>query len=291
MTATEVLTTDTTATDTTAAADTATTTTAADVGAEQAAQAAAAGKWHDSFTDADLKGYIDNKAFESPEALANSYRNLEKLVGKPQLPMPKDGNDNEALNKIYTALGRPEKADDYKVPVPDGFDDKFAKQAAPWFHEAGLSQKQVEVIVGKYNEAVMAGEAESAKAVQAQSDAELSALKGEWGQAYDQKVQAGKEAVQFLGLDADALNGLEAAMGTKGMMTMLAKIGEGMAEAPSIGFDAGKGSSGRAYTPQAARDRIGELQKDQAWVTKYLQGDAGARKEMEDLHKAASAGR
>jgi hypothetical protein len=40
---------------------------------------------------------------------------------------------------------------DYKIPLPEGDTGEFAKVIAPIFHEAGLSQGQVQKIAEKHN--------------------------------------------------------------------------------------------------------------------------------------------
>lgn len=95
---------------------------------------------------------FDN-AKDDAERLANisrSYVNAQKMIGGDKLPKPKGPDDKEALDAVYTALGRPEKADDYKIERPkdlppglvieeDG--EKFLKDFA---HANGWNQKQLD---------------------------------------------------------------------------------------------------------------------------------------------------
>lgn len=248
--------------------------------------AAPAAKFYDGFKDESLKGYVQNKGFEDPEALANSYMNLEKLVGKEKIPMPKDENDAEGWNKVYDALGRPKDAAGYKLPVPEGDNGEFAKTAGEWFHKAGISQKQAEAIAGQWN----AYQAEQMKQLDTlatqQSEQELNALKGEWGAAFEKKVATAKQFAKDFGLSENEMSALESTVGTKRFLTMMAAQGEKLSEAPTIGFD-GKPASG-PMTPQAAQQRIAELKTDPTWVSKYLSGSKAELAEMDKLQRYAS---
>lgn len=248
--------------------------------------ASPAGKFYEGFKDEGLKGYVQNKGFEDPEALANSYMNLEKLVGKEKIPMPKDDNDAEGWNKVYDALGRPKTAAEYKLPVPEGDNGEFAKTAGDWFHKAGISQKQAEVISTQWN----AYQAEQMKQMEAaakqQSEQDIQALRGEWGAAFDKNLNAAKSYAKEFGLNENEMNALESVLGTKRFLQAFASQGQKLGEAPTIGLD-GKTPNG-PMTPAQAQARINELKTDPEWVSKYLTGSHTHKAEMDKLQRFAN---
>lgn len=128
---------------------------AAPAAATPAAAAAPAPTWRDTLPD-DLKADVGLEKFDKvPEnerlaTIARSYVNAQKMIGGDKLPKPKGADDTEALNEIYTALGRPAKADDYKLTrpadLPEGLTidedgEKFLKDFA---HANGWNQKQLD---------------------------------------------------------------------------------------------------------------------------------------------------
>ena len=76
--------------------------------------------------------------------MLESYRHLEKLIGRDKIALPKEG-DAEAWNAVYDRLGRPENAEGYEIAVPEGLerDSAFEEQMRGLFHKAGLTKMQV----------------------------------------------------------------------------------------------------------------------------------------------------
>lgn len=246
---------------------------------------AANGSWYDAIEDADLKGYVQNKGWSDPVELANGYRNLEKLLGGEKIPMPKGETDAEGWARVYDALGRPKSAEDYKLSVPDGMGDpEFAKAAAGKFHELGLSARQAQALTDWYNQ-TQGGAVEAMQAQAAQkAEQELSGLRSEWGQAWEENVELGRRAAREFGLDEAKLNAIEGAMGTGEMLKFLSRVGRGLTE---HSFESGRTTTSFGMTPDAARQRLGALRGDPEFSSKYLSGNADAKAEMERLMRIA----
>lgn len=244
---------------------------------------AANAAWYDTISDADLKGYVQNKGWSDPVELANGYRNLEKLLGGEKLPLPKGADDADGWSRVYDALGRPKAASDYKIAAPEGADPAFAQAAAGKFHELGLSTKQAAALTEWWNtQSASMMQAQQQQSAQ-QSEQQLTQLKGEWGQAFDENVEMGRRAARQFGLDAAKLDKLESALGTGEMLKLMASVGRGLGEDK---FVSGQ-TPGFGMTPEAARQRINALQADPDWRGKYLTGNADARAEMQKLMSAA----
>lgn len=248
---------------------------------------APAESWYSGFQDESLRGYVETKGFKDPSALAESYRNLEKLRGVPEnelVRIPKEG-DTEAWNAYYARMGRPENAAGYSLPVPDGMDGEFSKQAAEWMHAAGLTPAQAQMIAGKNNDFL----AEQMRIAQDQaaveSDRQMSELKTEWGQAFDQNTEIARRAAKQFGLTEEMMSGIEEAIGTKQLMTLFNSIGQGLGEHRAQGI--GAGDSSFKLSPAAAQERIKQLGADPEWGKKYLAGGANEKAEMERLQQMA----
>lgn len=252
--------------------------------------AAAPADWTSGLND-DFKGYVQNKGFKDPTAVLDSYRNLEKLMGAPKerlLKLPEKMDDEAAMMDIFNKLGRPEKAEDYNLPVPQGMDDSFAKWAKESFHKMGLTKTQAEKFGANWNEYVMGQSQARQDAFKAKAAGEVDALKKEWGMAHEKNVNVAKNAARAFGVDEATIEKLEATMGFAPLMKFMHGIGSKLGES---NFVAGNGNGGfGALSPQAAIDQISALRGDADFVKKYTSGDVEAKAKMEHLHKMAYPG-
>lgn len=238
------------------------------------------GNWWDKIEDSDLKGYVQNKGWKDPSELAVGYKNLEKLLGGEKVPLPKGAEDKEGWDRVYDALGRPKTPDEYKL-APDGQQPtEFTKAAAAKFHELGINAQQAAQLAAWYNEMGSTAQAQMTQQSSAKVEQDLTALKGEWGQAWDENVSLGQRAAREFGLDQAKLSAIESAMGTGEMLKFMARIGRGLTEHT---FEGGKTTQGFGMTPEAARDRITALRNDKDWSTKYMSGGADQQAELKRL--------
>src|SRR5262249_49330642 len=129
--------------------------------------------------------FRDIKSFEG---LANSYLHAQRMVGADKatiLQLPKGDADDKTWTDFYAKAGRPEKANGYKIPKrADGKDydapsQLFHKAIFPTLHEAGLSQRQIEKIVPKWNQIMDDAAKAQSDADTADRDKSITALKAE----------------------------------------------------------------------------------------------------------------
>lgn len=223
-------------------------------------------EWANAIQNPDVKAWLGEKKYESPEVLASSAYSLERLYGADKAGrtaiLPKDEKDVEGLKAFNAKIGVPDTADGYKLPFPEGADDGFAKTAAGWFHEAGVPAKGAAKVAEKWNawvaEQVKAGEA----ADKAKAEQDLTALRGEWGAASTEREEFARRGLRGIGKEAglnDAdLATLEASLGTAKMLKVFWKLGETMKEG---GF-AGGGNDNFGMSPAAAQTEIDKITAD-----------------------------
>ncbi len=251
--------------------------------------------WHASFDD-DTKGWLGNRGLDKldgekalPE-LVKTARNAEKLLGVPAdqiIRMPKDG-DPAAFRTAMTRLGRPEKADQYEIPVPDGDPGEFAKTAATWFHEADLTKAQAKVMAAKWNEFAAAQAKAQADAGATKIAENEAALKREWGPAYEARLTAAGQIAAKLGLSDDVAGVLREKLGAAGLAKFVFTLGEKLGEAS---FVTGEGMQfGGLMSPAQATQKIAELQRDPEWRARYLKGGKPELEEMRKLQALSVAG-
>jgi len=252
--------------------------------------------WWDSVKDPEVKAFLANKNFPDAEHGYKAYKNLETLFGADKagraVLLPKDENDAEGWKTLASKLGVPEKPDDYKLPLPEGADDGFAKTAAQWFHEAGIPPRMANKVAEHWNnwvaEQVKAGEASD----RAQSEQQMAALEKEWGPQFPAKRELAQRgfaafAKQFGLDDKAALDRAESVLGAANLTRLFSGLGSLNAESGFAGSD-GNGTFGMSRmtaqkeVDQIVADRTAGKINDYQWRTQY-----GPR--MEQLAKVLTA--
>lgn len=239
--------------------------------------------WNAGF-DEDTNAYVSNKGWQSPADILSSYRNLEKFAGgsKNLLEMPGADADQAALDAFYNKLGRPESADKYDLKVPDGADADLANWFKQTAHQSGLSAKQAASLFDAWNEMSASRMQAMEQAAQESSEAEINALKKEWGQGYEAQIDSGKRAVAALGYNAEQLNALESKMGTAEMLKLFAAVGSKMGE-DTFADGNRSGNTTFGLTPAAAKQQIADLKMDKNFMSEYLGGNKDAVAKMQRL--------
>jgi hypothetical protein len=98
-------------------------------------------------------------------------------------------------------------------------------------------------------------------------------------------VRLGKRAVREFGLEG-SVEKLEAALGSGDLLKLTAKLGRGLKEDSFAG-----GSVPVAgLTKEGAKEELALLQRDKAFATRYLAGEADAVRKFTRLHEIAFAG-
>lgn len=243
-----------------------------------------------------IRGEAAFKDIKSLDALADSYYNAQKLLGVPKdqiLRLP-TSDKPEDWAPVYDKLGRPTKPEEYKFTLKDGqkIEPEFQKSLTAKAHELGVSNKALDGLTSWFLET--AGAASAAE--QAKQNSEVSAasqaLKTEWGQAYDAKINDGIAVVDFLdknypglkaNLDASKLgNNPSLAKFFADYATMLREDGKLTGRA--------SGSSG-LQSPAEAQQSIAALQQDKTFMATYMNRSAPGHKEavqrMQALYELA----
>jgi hypothetical protein len=228
---------------------------------------AAAPAFYEGFKSADLKTHPSIQRYADPEALAGAYVNLEKRIGIPaerQLILPENAEDKDAMAAIWRKLGAPEKPEDYKFTLADGSNDTdkaMADRFAAYAHEHNVPKSIADAVVQFWEERTAETlTAQAAMAAEARAAGE-TALRKEWGAAFDQKGQEiGRLLLKLGGADvAKALEG-EGLANHPQLAMVLGKALDLIAEPDRMTGAAGEGArQDRALTPVQARAKVREL--------------------------------
>ena len=165
------------------------------------------GNWYDSL-EPEYRDDESIKKYGSLTEFAKGHKNLVSKLGKDKIVKPKEDWEEGDWTEFFNEIGRPEKADEYKLPdveIPDNVkiigDDKQYKELA---HKHGLTAKQAGDLYKDFMEMQKTVALETiAENKQAMEDAE-TALRKEWGKAYDTKVKLATDAFKTHASEADA---------------------------------------------------------------------------------------
>lgn len=258
----------------------------------------AKGEWFEKIgVDPRFHETVKAKGWTGPNDVLDSYTNVEKLVSMERggemdriLVKPKDDATAEEIAAFREKAGfaAPKSADDYGFTPEQLESVPVLADAAKWFQESGVPKD----VAGKIVEKALASDAAALEAFKEKSTAEYTALQQQMGDKFGDFEEAGRRAFKASGLDPEALDKLELAIGTKGLMTTFAKFGEAMkeAQAPTPGRT-GTGTGQFTSSPETAQSRIETLKKDSDFQAKLLSTNPEVRKaanaEWTKLHEAA----
>lgn len=229
--------------------------------------------WYDG-SDEDTVGYLKNKKWdtESPLKVLEAYRNLEKFHGVPAdkiLKLPVDDNP-EAWGQIYNRLGRPETPDKYgyeaiKLPEGSELDKDIVSRFDAIFHKTGVSKSQRDAVLNEYLSFEATRIKEGADKLEQEKAVHINALKKEWGQHFDERVQLARQAFKaFLpeGLDKDVVaEAFENTIGLANAAKMFANLADKLGE-DKFHDDSGATDRSFGYTREQAINDLNTLKAE-----------------------------
>ena len=166
-----------------------------------------------SYEDVDFEktaipeGYKDSPVgkYSTVGELAKGYGEATKLIGAKGAIVPGENAKPEEYDKFYSSIGRPEKAEDYKLtPInnlhPDlGLNSEVDKGFRALIHKHGLTSKQADGFYQDYfsglsNALNKKDEESGAKKHEAEKT-----LRTEWGGEYDNNLNKAKRLIDKFG--------------------------------------------------------------------------------------------
>jgi len=229
---------------------------------------------------------------KTPNDLAKQVFNLEKVIGKPRLPMPEETWGENEYNEFYQKLGRPESPDAYKLeglPPEVAFSDDEKKQLLTSLHQSGLNNKQANSVM----KAIAERELNLSKSVENKfQESEMNAkatLEKQWGDKFEHNLRLASSTLNQL-TDPDTASQLEQMAGNNpAFIKLLAEVGNKFMREDSA-FK-GQLQSNSFTSPVAARGEIEQLKADPLFIkqlmTKEDPGHKLAQEKWTNLHKQA----
>lgn len=215
----------------------------------------------------DIRDNPNFQKYTSMESFAKGHLNAVGMLGKqPELAVPE--NEDERA-EFFNKLGRPEESSAYDFKQYEGISEdakEYVETRTADFkakaHELGLSQQQAAQLYEWYMDHDQERTATITETSQRLQQEAETALKNEWGDAYDANINAAKTALAEFG-DEDLVNYLEqTGLGDNpAMIKAFNKIGRSM-----LGDKGLEGSAGDVLNSASIDAQVKEIMaKNEYW--------------------------
>jgi hypothetical protein len=243
------------------------TTSATPAGTSQAVPGASEFSWKgnlnaDFANSPTMQKFPDTK--EGFNEAVKSHLSLEQMLGHEKVPIPKDDKDTEGWNRLAKALGVPDKPDMYGLTDPEIPKEMEGlsfnkKQFSEISHSLKLTPGQTKQLWESYTGITKELYAQHLNAQKEQMTKITNQMRGEWGDAFETKVELGQMVINKFSPDADTNDFITAALvkDPRGIK-FLARLGEQFAENKIGEF----GYKNFSLTPDQAQTQIDEILND-----------------------------
>lgn len=221
--------------------------------------------------------------------LAKRFVDTKAFVGRKGVILPGENATPEELAAFHTALGRPEKPEDYEIAAPESLPEGFPyapeleSAFRQWAYEEGLSATQAKNLFNKYLKANVENfttQTEAQKAeFKASQDAIVAELHKDWGDKYEENFGIAQTAMrEFFPPGSKALAALDKVMGDEpDLIRMAYTIGKRMGEAGFV-----KGDMSATASLDTRRQ---ELMASPAYTDKKHLDHIKVNKEVTDIYE------
>ena len=233
------------------------------------------GKWYSAVNESH-HGYIENKGWQSMDAVLESYTNLEKMRGIPENELVRIPStpESDGWAEVYNRLGRPESADQYNI---EGLDDG---DFGSWFknsvHEAGLSNQQAAQLAKQYDTFATEQQNAANEKMQQESAVAMDELRNQWGRDAEANFEMAARGAKFLGLDQEKMTVLEREWGTKFLMETALNAGRKLSEGEFVTSDSITAANARP-TQAEAQAKYKAMNADPEFRKRLLSDDPKVR--------------
>jgi hypothetical protein len=210
--------------------------------------------------DADLKEDPSLKAVGNFPELVKQFVNSQRMIGKDKFVVPDQHATNEDWrNNVWHKLGLPEKFDDYKVAAEGTANEEVLEGFRKAAYEANLLPGQMQAIYDFYSRYEGEQIEQVQESQQREIDEGISGLKTEWGEGFDRKVDAARNALNTFADDHDKEYLEKTGLGNNArLIRILANVGENLAE--DTFKEEAKGAFG--MTPDEAMNEANAIMAD-----------------------------
>lgn len=209
-----------------------------------------------------MQKFPDTK--EGMNEAIKSHLSLERMLGHEKIPIPKGKDDAEGWAMFSKALGIPDKPDGYNLQdaqTPEGLKGVTFDKAkfAEIVHANKLTPDQAKGLWGSYTEMTQQIYQNAMREQQTKMNAVINQMRGEWGDAYQTKVELGQMVINKFSANKEQNDYLNAVLASDPQgIKFLATIGEQFTENKIGDFKYQKHS----LTPEEAQEEISNIRRD-----------------------------
>ena len=218
--------------------------------------------WKDLIPE-DFRGLKVYDTFQDVSGLLKQVGNQSKVIGQQGkgIMLPGDKATATEMELYYKAIGRPDKAEAYKIESPKGlesyYDPQFVGAAQQTFHSIGLTPKQAAGLVDWYNKQLADGVTKQQQETDARHASGLEKLQKEWGLGFEPRKAILQKVLADNMDKPEDKDAIEAAINDcPELAEVLANVGKKFMEAPMLSADAAATAS---MTPAESLNRAREL--------------------------------
>ena len=248
--------------------------------------------WYNAIPEEAVREAMKSKGYKNPAELAMGYHSLMKMQRNSDdaIIVPGENAKPEDIAAFNKKMGVPENAEGYEFKPAEGVEhDKdlmdFFRGAA---FKGSMSKSKAAEFITSWDEFVSV----KSEAMAAEEVTKVDALKTHYGEAMPEAKEAGRRAIDALGLSPEHVEALDGQLGTAAVTELMIKIGMKGKEGEFTGTvsQQGKPSPGTMSKAQAAAE-IAKLQADEVFQKAYNNSDLVVRgpalKRMEALFAAS----
>ena len=247
------------------------------------------------FKSPETRGYAERKAWKDPEALTESYLNLEKFHGVPAdrlLKLPENIEDAEAMKPVLERIGYvpPADAASYKFEDMEGANPVQAKALSEIALKHGVPAKMAAAVMADVMALESQGRERAMEEIKEEVAVEMGQLRAEWGAKYDEKIEKGRRAIRHIGLSDEVLESIETSTGAAGILKAFADAHDKIGLGEGAFIEGQRKKNDNAMSPEAAMQEIQTLRNDKEFGARLLNKDAAAVARWTNLNRIASGG-
>lgn len=215
---------------------------------------------------------IDNQFREDPSIskfsnvndLVKEHVNLQSLLGRKGVILPKEGDSEEIWNKYRSEMNVPSEFSGY-LNEETSEENELPSHLAKVAHENNLSLDQYQNIIKGYESWQQEYNVISEKEINLKTNENINSLRKEWGRAFEAKTDIGASALNNLtNGNSEAIANMQLSDGTflgnnPDFIRIMASIGETLQEK---GLMEGITSNTSAMSPEEAQSKIAGMMAD-----------------------------
>jgi hypothetical protein len=230
--------------------------------------------------NASLRDWVKSIGAPDVNALAKIARDNQRAVRESgRIKVPGEGASAEELSTFRKAIGVPDDAKGYEVPVPKGADGQPLKgpdgqpvqlnaplldRLAGVAHQAGVPKAAYDALVQDFVQAQL----EELGQADAKAQQEAQAKVAEWGREAPARQQDVNRGLAALGLSRDEALAVRSALGAGRAMDIFQKLGSGLSEDVMMSGSGGGQRFGMA--PSEAQAYLDSVKKDTTLGAKVM---------------------